>query len=621
MFDLTWLLQSPRWQKRLLSVFIDVIGLIFIAIFAIWLRLGNIELSMIPYSSAIILLPILAIPVFIRLGLYLSVIRYISHKFFFTVTMAVSLTFLLWSMAIFMLDLSFPRSALIIAWFMAILYISTTRLAMRWLLIGLNGERKSAKSIVIYGAGVSGRQLMQAINSVASHKVVAFIDDDLELKNHKVSSLKIYHPDDILSVIERFQVTEILLAIPSLQAKQRKIILTFLENLPVKIKTLPPIDQIVDGRVSFADIRDVAIEDLLGRDSVLAKEHLLQKCIKDKVVFISGAGGSIGSELCRQVVKQSPNMLILFELSELALYKIEKELQAFDFEIVALIGSVLDNKKLTKIITKYQVDTIYHAAAYKHVPIVEHNIAEGIKNNSFGTLNIARVAAENKVANFVLISTDKAVRPTNFMGASKRLAEMALQAITNEFKGTRFIMVRFGNVLGSSGSVIPLFRKQIAIGGPVTVTHKEMTRFFMTISEAASLVIQAGSMGVGGDVFVLDMGEPVKIVDLAKKMIHLSGLQFIDNSGDGDIEIKYTGLRPGEKLYEELLIGDSIDGTDHPKIMKANEDYISYAKLQVEFEIISLALEKHDYKTVSMQLSKLVSGFKHTSGIVDYMQK
>ena len=624
MVNLDWLLERARWQKRLISIAVDFIGLLFISVLAIWLRFGSAVFPITEYAISIILLPLFAIPVFIKFGLYRAVVRYISHRFVFVVFGAVSLTFLLWSTAIFMLDLSFPRSALIIAWLMALLYISGTRLGVRWLLGALNRDKKLAKPVIIYGAGVSGRQLMQAMTSIVGRKVVAFVDDDIQLKNQKIGALKVYHRDDITYLINHFQVEEVLLAIPSLSTAQRKLVLDFLEPLPVKVSTLPPIDQIVSGQVSFSDIRELEIEDLLGRDVVPAQSELLKACIENKVVMVSGAGGSIGSELCRQIVLQKPSVLILFELSEFALYQIEKELNElvdkFQIKIVAILGSVLNAQKLTKLIQTYQVETIYHAAAYKHVPLVEHNIEEGIRNNSFGTFNLARIAAENGVKNFVLISTDKAVRPTNFMGASKRLAEISLQALQDEFKQTCFVMVRFGNVLGSSGSVIPLFKKQIEAGGPVTVTHKEITRYFMTIPEAASLVIQAGSMAVGGDVFVLDMGEPVKIVDLAKKVIHLSGLEVMNESGEGDIEIQYTGLRPGEKLYEELLIGDNVDGTLHPKIMKANEAYIPYTQLLVEFETLSLALDNYEYDAVATHLTKLVSGFNHTSGIVDYLE-
>jgi FlaA1/EpsC-like NDP-sugar epimerase len=383
----------------------------------------------------------------------------------------------------------------------------------------------------------------------------------------------------------------------------------------------------VDGKVSFSDIREVSIEDLLGRDSVPPQEGLLSQCIENKVVMVTGGGGSIGSELCRQIVRQKHVKLIIYELSEFALYSIEQELVELNaksnqqIELISILGDVKNKTKLQNLIKQYQVETIYHAAAYKHVPLVEHNIAEGLTNNTFGTLAVAEAAAENGVKNFVLVSTDKAVRPTNFMGASKRLAELSLQALQDEYPDTRFVMVRFGNVLGSSGSVIPLFKKQIALGGPVTVTHKEITRYFMTIPEAASLVIQAGSMGVGGDVFVLDMGEPVKISDLAEKLIRLSGLDIVDAEGHGDIEIQYTGLRPGEKLFEELLIGDNVDGTEHPRIMKAHENYIFYQELKAEFNSLQSGLNSHDYLAVSEKLSQLVSGFKHSSGIVDYLKE
>jgi len=609
----------PRWQKRQFSIAIDVIGLLFIAVFAIWLRLGGAEFSITSYVPAILLLPLVSIPAFIRFGLYRAVVRYISHRFVFVVFSAVSLSFILWASAIFMLDLAYPRSALVIAWFIALVYITGTRLLVRWWLLKNQLNVDFVKNVVIYGAGESGRQLMQAMDAIKDREVVAFIDDDKQLRHHKIGSVKVYGSDEVEDLIERLDIQEILLAIPSLKASQRKEILTQLEVLPVKVSTLPPIDEIVDGKVSFSDVREVDIADLLGRDVVPPKLDLLEQCIKDQVVLVSGAGGSIGSELCRQVIKQSPKQLILYELSEFALYEIDKELAAFDVEVVAILGSVLNEVKLKSIIEKYQVSTIYHAAAYKHVPIVEHNIEEGILNNSFGTLSIAKVAAEKGVRNFVLISTDKAVRPTNFMGASKRLAEMVLQALQVKYPDTRFVMVRFGNVLGSSGSVIPLFRKQIAEGGPVTVTHKEITRFFMTIPEAASLVIQAGSMGSGGDVYVLDMGVPVKIVDLARKVIQLSGLTVMDETGEGDIEIQFTGLRPGEKLYEELLIGDNVSGTEHPRIMKAFESFISYEELIKSFERIKVALEKKDFVSVQSEIQNLVDGFNHTSGIVDYL--
>jgi FlaA1/EpsC-like NDP-sugar epimerase len=468
---------------------------------------------------------------------------------------------------------------------------------------------------------------MQALAGVSNKRVVAFIDDDKTLYKQKIGAIKVYQREDLDSLITRFQVKEILLAIPGMPTKERKALLNWLAPYPVKVSTLPSMEEIVDGKVSFSDIREVSIEDLLGRDSVPPQEGLLSQCIENRVVMVTGGGGSIGSELCRQIVRQKPVKLIIYELSEFALYSIEQELNALNeksnqqIELISILGDVKNKTKLQNLIKQYQVETIYHAAAYKHVPLVEHNIAEGLTNNTFGTLAVAEAAAENGVKNVVLVSTDKAVRPTNFMGASKRLAELSLQALQDEYPHTRFVMVRFGNVLGSSGSVIPLFKKQIALGGPVTVTHKEITRYFMTIPEAASLVIQAGSMGVGGDVFVLDMGEPVKISDLAEKLIRLSGLDIVDAEGHGDIEIQYTGLRPGEKLFEELLIGDNVDGTEHPRIMKAHENYISYQELKSEFNQLQSYLNDDDYLAVSDKLSKLVSGFKHSSGIVDYLKE
>lgn len=619
------LLSLSRLHKRLISITIDILGLCFVAMFAIWLRFGESVFPVTDYVPAILLLPLISLPLFIHQGLYRAVIRYIGHKFAITVIMSVSLVCVIWAAAIFMLDLKYPRSAIVITWLLALFYISATRILARWILSeGLsNKEMQSRKRVVIFGAGSSGKQLLSAISKMMNLKVMGFIDDDRALQKHEIASIRVYAREELDKLIQNYGVSEVFLAIPSMSASRRKAILEWLEPYPVKVSTLPAMDEIVTGKVSFSDIREVAIEDLLGRDSVPAQPGLLSRCITHKTVMITGAGGSIGSELCRKVLRQRPKTLVLYEMSELALYYLEQELQhSKDLkktQLIAILSSVLDEAKLRRVIECYGVNTIYHAAAYKHVPIVEHNIQEGIINNAFGTHIAAKVAAECGVNNFVLISTDKAVRPTNVMGASKRLAEIALQALQVEHPDTRFTMVRFGNVLGSSGSVIPLFRKQIAEGGPVTVTHKEITRYFMTIPEAASLVIQAGSMGAGGDVFVLDMGHPVKIADLARKVIKLSGLDVLDESGNGDIEIKYTGLRPGEKLYEELLIGDNVDGTDHPRIMRAHEDFISYAELMQEYIQLEQSLTQYDYDAVLEQLARIVSGFDHTSGVVDYL--
>lgn len=621
------LLSLSRVEKRALSIFVDIIGLYLVAIIAIWLRLGEIDGALTLYWLAIFILPIIALPIFIRQGVYRTVVRYIGHRFAVTVLTSVTLAFVAWAAAIFILNLSLPRSAIVIAWLLALFYVSMTRILMRWYLSEglINTAFYDRKQVLIYGAGSSGKQLLSAISKMPSIKVIGFIDDDPTLQKHEIASVKVYKREALSELVKNNDVSEVFLAIPSASPLQRKQALEALEPFAVKVSTLPPLGEIVSGKVSFSDVREVNIEDLLGRDTVPSQSVFLSRCIKDRVVVITGAGGSIGSELCREVVQQQPKVLVLYDMCELALYNIERELrQSKTFtgiKLISILGSVLDVDKFRRVIECYDVETIYHAAAYKHVPIVEHNIKEGIVNNTFGTHLAAKTAAECGVENFVLISTDKAVRPTNVMGASKRLAEMALQALQLEYPKTRFVMVRFGNVLGSSGSVIPLFRKQIAEGGPVTVTHKDITRYFMTIPEAASLVIQAGSMGVGGDVFLLDMGEPIKIADLARKVIKLSGFEPLDELGSGTIEIEYTGLRPGEKLYEELLIGDNIYGTEHPRIMKAHEEFIDYQTLIAEYSQLEKSLAVHDYNAVLQQLTRIIPGFNHNSSVVDYLNE
>ncbi|MDR9498537.1 MAG: nucleoside-diphosphate sugar epimerase/dehydratase [Hydrogenovibrio sp.] len=613
-----WLLKLSRWQKRAVSIGADLLGLLLISVLAVWLRLGESVFPLTPYWGAIVLLPVAAVPVFIKYGLYRAVIRYIGQRFALTVFLSVTALFVLWAALIFFFDLKFPRSAIVIAWLLALLYIAGSRLFARWLLAGGSFQNEHQRAVLIFGAGSSGQQLLSAMHNIPGVKVVGFVDDSKQLQGNDIHSVRVYGRKDLEFLIASEEVKEVFLAVPSIARSQKQKILNWLEPYPVKVSTLPPMDEIVDGKVSFADVREVEIEDLLGRDVVPPQNALLDYCIKDKVVMVTGAGGSIGSELARQVIKLKPKQLILFELSEFSLYEIDQELCSSDVEVLSFLGSVRDKDKVSEVLSHYAVDTIYHAAAYKHVPLVEHNIAEGVQNNALGTLCLAKQAAQYKVANFVLISTDKAVRPTNFMGASKRMAELSLQALQPMYPETRFVMVRFGNVLGSSGSVIPLFRRQIEKGGPITVTHPEINRFFMTIPEAASLVIQAGSMGQGRDVFVLDMGEPVKIVDLAKRMVRLSGLELVDETGHGDIDIEFTGLRPGEKLYEELLIGDNVSGTDHPKIMRANEASIDLEDLEAAFAEITDCLRKNDYEGCRSAIEKIVSGFNHQSRIVDY---
>ena len=613
------LINLPRLHKRLITLLVDCVGLATIGFSSLLLRFGEIDLSFIQYIGAVVSLVVVSIPVFYQLGIYRAVVRYIGVRFVFTALISVTVAFLIWGLSLWLLDLPYPRSSLVIAWFMSVTFVAGSRLVMRWLLVSQLSLPENVKTILIYGAGESGRQLFHTMQAVKTRQVVAFIDDDPQLQNHKIGSLKVYAPSRVEKLIERFGVQEILLAIPSLKQKRRVRILQSLEPLPIKVLLLPPISQIVSGEVSFSDIREVDVEDLLGRDPVPPQQDLLDKCIQDRVVLVTGAGGSIGSELCRQVIKLQPNKLLLLEISEYALYQIEQELSKQGVEIIPILGSVQDKKRVSQIIDLYKVNTIYHAAAYKHVPLVEQNIAEGFRNNTLGTLTLAEVAAKKGVENFVLVSTDKAVRPTNFMGASKRMAELALQALQEQHPKTRFVMVRFGNVLGSSGSVIPLFRDQIASGGPVTVTHPEITRFFMTIPEAALLVIQAGSMGVGGDVFVLDMLEPIKILDLATRMIRLSGLEVLDDKGNGSIEIRFTGLRPGEKLFEELLIGGNVDGTAHPRIMKAHEAFVPLHEYKEYVANLMKLLDTNDLVGAKKQVKALVKGFNHTSEIVDVL--
>jgi FlaA1/EpsC-like NDP-sugar epimerase len=471
---------------------------------------------------------------------------------------------------------------------------------------------------------------------------VAFIDDDSGIADRIISGLQVYKPKHIQQMIEETGAQEVLLAIPSATRGRRREILGFLEGFPLHVRSVPGFMDLASGRVKVDDIQEVDIADLLGRDSVPAQDDLLEHCIRNQAVMVTGAGGSIGSELCRQILSLHPTTLLLYEHSEFNLYNILSELEqrvareSLSVRLLPILGSIRNRHKLLDVMRAWNVGTVYHAAAYKHVPMVEHNIAEGVLNNVFGTLNTAQAALKAGVANFVLISTDKAVRPTNVMGSTKRFAEMTLQALSRELapvlfgddtnishvNKTRFTMVRFGNVLGSSGSVIPLFHKQIKSGGPLTVTHPKITRYFMTIPEAAQLVIQAGSMGQGGDVFVLDMGEPVKIVELAEKMIHLSGLSVrSEKNTTGDISIVFTGLRPGEKLYEELLIGDNVAATQHPMIMSADEDHLAWDILKVKLGELLRAVEQDDYVRVRQLLRDTVSGYTPDGEIVDWIYR
>jgi len=566
--------------------------------------------------------PIIAIPIFFRFGFYHAVIRYIGFKELWAIVQAASLYALLWGVIGFMSGVvGIPRSVLLINWFLVILALGGTRMTARWLLSGADNSRVSA-NVVIYGAGSAGRQLTIALTHSAEYNPVAFMDDNNELNRQSINGIPVISRDGLKHLIKKKNVTEVLLAIPSLTRAERNEIINYLEPYQVLVRSLPGVIEIAQGKVKVTDLREVNIKDLLGRDSVVSSKELLSLNITNKVVMVTGAGGSIGAELCRQVLALRPQILVLYDQNEFALYRINKELinvGMSNVEILPMLGSVTNRKRLSHILARFDVNTIYHAAAYKHVPMVESNNGEGVVNNIFGTLGCAQAAIENGVETFVLISTDKAVRPTNTMGATKRVAELILQALALKRK-TRFSMVRFGNVLDSSGSVVPLFREQIKEGGPVTVTDPKIQRYFMTIPEAVELVIQAGAMAKGGDLFVLDMGKPVRILDLAQKMIRLSGLRLKDKlNPDGDIEVKFTGLRPGEKLYEELLIGGNVSETGNPMIMRATEEMLAWDDLKLILDGLEKAVDSGDQVKLRQLLIKAVPGFKPQGDITDIL--
>ncbi len=573
--------------------------------------------------------PLISTPIFIRFGLYKAIIRYIGFKALWAVVKSVLLYSAIWSLLVLMLKTEgVPRSVYVLNCLLAILFIGGSRMIARWLFMGqiasrVKGSAVVRKNVVIYGAGSAGMQLAVALNMGCEQIPIAFIDDNQALHNLHINGLRVYGFSRLSYLIEMFRIDEVLLALPSISKKRRQEIISMLEPYAVHVRTIPGVSEMAQGKVKVEDIREIDIGDLLGRDSVEPNLELLNKNIKQKVVLVTGAGGSIGSELCRQIITHKPTRLILFEQSEFQLYAIEKELRKLStsVELIPVLGSVANLKRMTEVCHAFCVQTIYHAAAYKHVPMVERNPGEAVYNNILGTLRAAQAAVEADVETFVLISTDKAVRPTNTMGATKRFAELILQALSLDkklSKKTRFTMVRFGNVLGSSGSVVPLFREQISHGGPVTVTDSKIIRYFMTIPEAAELVIQAGAMGRGGDVFVLDMGEPVKIIDLARRMIRLSGFEVQDEDNpNGDIEITFTGLRPGEKLYEELLIGDNVSPTEHEKIMRAEEEVIDWKELSSLIHDLQAVTDKGDYASVRDILQKTVSGYTPQCDVMD----
>ncbi|MDO8178663.1 MAG: nucleoside-diphosphate sugar epimerase/dehydratase [Undibacterium sp.] len=622
-----FILALPRLKKQIIAAVADAICLPLTFILAIWLRYDGFNLELFShYFWLIIGAPLISIPIFVRIGLYRAVIRYIDQKIIGIVVIGVTLSVLsLAFISVMTHIMGLSRAVFGIYWAGAILYVGASRLLARAYLVGVD-RNEDAVAIAIYGAGKAGVQLATALRASNEYACVAFIDDNKHLQGSSIAGIKVSAPDKLHELKRQLNIKEVLLAMPSISKARQKQVLDQLEPYKLRIKVTPSIQSLVNGELRVQDIRDVEIEDLLGRDAVEPDAVLMSNCIVGKNVMVSGAGGSIGSELCRQILRQKPAQLILVEMSEFALYAIEQELSALrtsmalECEILPFLCNIHDSAKLDRIFTTYHINTVYHAAAYKHVPLVEHNPIEGIRNNVFGTLQLAQAAMAAKVNHFVLISTDKAVRPTNVMGATKRLAELILQACARRQQATRFCMVRFGNVLGSSGSVVPLFRKQIMQGGPITLTHPEITRYFMTIPEAAQLVLQAGAMGEGGDVFVLDMGEPVRIIDLARRMVHLCGLEVkSDTTPDGTIEIHHVGLRPGEKLYEELLIGDNVERTSHPLIMRAQESEIPWDVLQQQLQKLDTACSAFDHEQVRVILKQLVLEYAPQCGIEDFI--
>ena len=616
-------LNLPRVHKRLISVASDMVVLFF----AIWASFAlRLEQDLwIPTRDHMLVAAItvvFTIAVFIRLGLYRAVIRYLGDKAFLTIVYGVFASALALIVLGYMLQVPVPRSVPIIYGALAFLFVSGTRLGVR--LLVNHPQQRNKEAVAIVGVGETGMALASALRQGTEYKPVLFLA--FERVHHKstVDGLPVVSVDKASKHVARHRVRRILLALDVQSEVDRRRLIEQLEALEVPVQTVPSMSELVSGQARINDIRDLELEDLLGRDPVRPDTAVVAATLYGKSVMVTGAGGSIGSELCRQIVRHKPKSLVLFEQSEFSLYRIERELSAISdveglgVELHPILGSVVHRKRCEMVMRAFGVETVYHAAAYKHVPLVEHNVIEGVQNNVFGTCHVAEASIAADVQRFVLVSTDKAVRPTNVMGASKRMAELVLQGLAQRQSKTVFSMVRFGNVLGSSGSVVPLFRDQVRDGGPVTVTHPDIIRYFMTIPEASQLVLQAGSMGQGGEVFVLDMGEPVKIADLARKMIHLMGLmEKTDERPDGDVEIIFTGLRPGEKLYEELLIGDDPQGTSHPRIMMAREVSMPWNEVEQTLSRLMRASQEFDCAKIVEILKTAPTGFAPTGEVAD----
>ncbi|MEO8019674.1 MAG: nucleoside-diphosphate sugar epimerase/dehydratase [Pseudomonadota bacterium] len=613
-----------RRSKQLIMLAVDAIAIPGALWTAIALRTGNADPRIADGSALYAVALLSTIPVFIRLGLYRAVIRFLGIDV--ARTIAVSVTFsavMLASANVLLMTDPLPTAVFVIYLVVASLYVGATRFGAREL---LRLRVSDVTRVIIYGAGAAGAQLCSALRTRGQFRVVAMVDDNMTARGVQVFGIKVHAPDRILEIRRRKDVNLVLLAMPSASRRRRGEIIDRLSTLGFKVQTVPEIAEIVSGRSRLEEIRGIDVHDLLGRDPVPPNDAMLSACVRGKSILVTGAGGSIGSELCRQMIALVPRRLVLLEVSELALYEIERELRAviaggaYPIELIALLGNAHHKHRVREIMSTFGVQTVYHAAAYKHVPIVEHNIIEGVQNNVFATWATAEAAMECRVETFVLISTDKAVNPTNVMGCTKRIAEMVLQGLHQRGAGTRFCMVRFGNVLESSGSVVPLFREQIREGGPVTVTHPDVIRYFMTIPEAAQLVIQAGAMASGGDVFVLDMGSPVRIADLAKRMVQLAGYSIRDDKNpDGDIEIRFTGLRPAEKLFEELLIGKNVTGTEHPRILRAMEQSLSWEQIRHVLDELAQCSLRFDCERARDILMRAVPEYRPADKVQDHV--
>jgi FlaA1/EpsC-like NDP-sugar epimerase len=611
-----FVIHLPRRKKQAIAVLADCVALPVALWTAFALRLGEWSPDVVEFWPAFVVTGLVCIPVFGGLGLYRHVIRHMGSHAMLAVVKGATITAIAVATVAYMVPLrGFPRSVPIIFWLLTLLYVSGTRFALRAYFQWLQQRIRVRTAVVIYGAGSNGVELSRLLEQQGDFEPIAFLDDDKSVQKRMIDGLYVYAPRALEKLVADTDVGEVFVAVNSTAVEDRRRIIEFLEPFNLRVRLIPNLSDLMSGRQTVADIRDVELEDLLGRDEVMPLAHLLQGSVGGRNVLVTGAGGSIGSELCRQIVRQSPRLLVLLDQAEFGLFEVQRNLrhiindEELDVPIVAVLGSVTNAALVRRTLESYHVDTVYHAAAYKHVGLVEHNVIQGVKNNTFGTLYTAEAALDCGVKDFILISTDKAVRTTSVMGASKRMAEMVLQALQENSDTTRFSMVRFGNVLGSSGSVVPLFEEQIAAGGPVTVTHEDVTRYFMTIPEAAQLVMQAASMAEGGDVFLLDMGKPIKIMELAERMVRLKGFTVRDEKHpQGDIEIKITGLKPGEKLHEELLLGEAVTGTDHRKIMRAEEHFVPWPELRSALNTLEQACDSYDYEAIKRFIEGLLEG-------------